>query len=195
MIIYRWYNKKTGKSYVGQTINPQQRKHNHIYKATVAESDYYFHRSLRKHGVESFDYEVVEEVDEHSLLNERENHWIDHYNSIWPNGYNQQYANSLSEEAIQKMSKTKRLQWQNLSDEEKLRRIEYLKSIASHSQPQSQKEAAREANQCDWLVTHPDGKQETITNLRKWCIDNSLGTNGQSNLTRGKYKGYKAQKI
>lgn len=192
-IIYCWTNKITKKKYIGQTIHPEQRKRNHIHEAFIKGSDYYFHRSLRKHGLESFEYEVLEENIEN--LDDRENHYIDLYNTIWPNGYNQQYAKSLSLSAINKMSETKKKQWKEMSDKEKEKRREYLIKIATgKKQTENQKKIARESNQKEWLVTFPDGHTETIVNLQKFCIDQGLGTNGQSNLTRGSYKGYKAIK-
>lgn len=194
-IIYLWTNKNTGKHYVGQTINPDLRKASHICEAFTRGSDYYFHRSLRKHGLDAFIYEVLEENVERCNLNDKENYYIDKYNSIWPNGYNQCRANSLDEVAIEKMKQTKKLKWQMTPEDEKQILREHLRKIAT-GRPQSkrQKQRAAEANQKQWLVTHPDGRQETIINLRKFCIDNGLGDTGQSNLVRGSYKGYKAVK-
>lgn len=47
----------------------------------------YLHRAMNYHGVDNFNFEVIEEV-ENSLLNEREIYWISFYNSLVPNGYN-----------------------------------------------------------------------------------------------------------
>lgn len=195
-IIYLWTNKNTNKHYVGQTINPEQRKANHICEAFKRGSDYYFHRSLRKHGLEAFEYKVLEENVERDNLNARENYYIDKYNSIWPNGYNQCRANSLDETAIKKMSETKKLKWQLTPEDEKELLREHLRKIATgRPQTAKQKKAAAEANQKEWLVTYPNGIVVKITNLRQFCIDEGLGTNGQSNLVRGSYKGYKATKV
>lgn len=116
-IIYCYTNKNTGKKYIGQTIHPDQRKRNHLHEATVKESDYYFHRSIRKHGWDAFEYEVLEDNVEN--LNERENHYINIYDTLWPNGYNQCRANSLDKTAIEKMKETKRKQFAAMSVEEK----------------------------------------------------------------------------
>lgn len=195
-IIYLWTNKTTNKHYVGQTINPDQRKRNHIHEAFTRGSDYYFHRSLRKHGLDAFTYEVLEEDIEKEQLNDRENHYIEKYNSIWPNGYNQCLANFMSQESIEKMKATKRKRWELKPEDEKQILREHMRKIATgRPQSQKQKEAVSKANQKEWIVTHPDGKTERLTNLRQFCIDKGLGTNGQSNLTRGSYKGYKATKI
>lgn len=195
-IIYLWTNKNTNKHYVGQTINPEKRKANHICEAFTRGSDYYFHRSLRKHGLDAFTYTVLEDDVEREKLNERENFYIDKYNSLWPNGYNQCEANSLDEVAIQKMSDTKKQQYQLKPEDEKAILREHLRKIAT-GRPQSkrQKQRAAEANQKEWLVTYPDGTKKTIVNLNQFCIDEGLGTNGQSNLVRGKYRGFTAEKL
>ena len=196
-IIYLWTNKNTGKRYVGQTIHPEQRKASHLCEAFTRGSDYYFHRSLRKHGLDAFMYEVLEEDVEPENLNDRENYYIDQYNTIWPNGYNQCRANALDATAIAKMSNTKKLQWQLMTDEDKIRWKQERQSFTMKGKKQTanQRKIAAEANQKQWLITYPDGKQETIVNLNKFCDDKGWGRNGQSNLTRGKYRGYKAEKV
>jgi len=123
-IIYCYTNKKTGKKYVGQTIHPEQRKRNHLHEAIVKESDYYFHRSIRKHGIDAFEYEMLEEnVDN---LNDRENHYINIYNTLWPNGYNQCPAAALDKTAIEKMKETKKRQFAAMSKEERRARVECM---------------------------------------------------------------------
>lgn len=195
-IIYLWTNTTTGKHYVGQTIHPDQRKRNHMHEAFVRGSDYYFHRSLRKHGLDAFTYEVLEEDVPQELLNDRENFYMDQYNSIWPNGYNQEYAHALSEASIEKMKATKKRRWELTPEDEKEVLREHLRKIATgRPQTDKQKQRATEANQKEWIVTHPDGTVENVINLRQFCIDKKLGNNGQSNLVRGSYKGYKAVKV
>jgi hypothetical protein len=123
-IIYCYTNKNTGKKYIGQTIHPEQRKRNHLHEAIVKESDYYFHRSIRKHGIDAFVYEVLEENVKN--LNERENHYINIHDTIWPNGYNQCSANSLDKTAIEKMRETKKKQFAAMSEEERKERTRKL---------------------------------------------------------------------
>jgi group I intron endonuclease len=124
-IIYCYTNTITGKKYIGQTIHPEQRKRSHLHEAMVRDSDYYFHRSIRKHGWENFEYEVLEEVDR-EILNERENHYINQFNTLWPYGYNQCLANSLDEKSIQRMSETKKKKFAMMTEEE---RREYTRKM------------------------------------------------------------------
>lgn len=104
-IIYCYTNKITGKKYIGQTLHPEQRKRSHLHEATKRDSQYYFHRSIRKHGWEAFDYEVLEETGD---LGARENYWINHYNTIWPNGYNELQGEVMSDITRKKLSDTKK---------------------------------------------------------------------------------------
>ena len=195
-IIYCYTNTITGKKYVGQTIHPNQRKYSHKYNALMRGSDYYFHRSIRKHGWEAFIYEVLEEHVQN--LNEREDHYMEKYDSIWPNGYNQCSANSLDEVALKKMSDTMKRKWQEMSEEEKYHYMNIRSAnftMKGKKQTDHQKRRVTEARQAQWTITHPDGKSEIITNLNLFCRDMGWGRNGQSNLTRGRYKGYKASKL
>lgn len=137
-IIYCYTNKNTGKKYIGQTIHPEQRKRSHLHEAMERNSDYYFHRSIRKHGIDAFDYEVLEENVEN--LNERENHYIDMYNTIWPNGYNQCLANSLDKTAIEKMKETKKRQFAAMSEEE---RKELTRKLCEHNTGKARSEETK----------------------------------------------------
>jgi group I intron endonuclease len=193
-IIYCYTNKITGKKYIGQTVHPRSRKSCHLHEAIKRNSRYYFHRSIRKHGWENFEYEILEETDN---LGERETFYIKEYNTLWPHGYNEILMhNVMPEETKKKISETKKRQWKEMSAEEQSAKIEQMRQAnLGRPQTEKQKSRAREANQSQWNITHPDGRTKVITNLRKFCHDQGLGNNGQSNLTRGSYKGYKAQKL
>ena len=75
-VIYKYTNKINGKVYIGQTIDEYRRIWNH----RKACDDSLFHRAVRKYGFDSFEYTVLERVDE-DLLNEREVFWIEYYKS------------------------------------------------------------------------------------------------------------------
>ena len=73
-VIYKYTNKINGKVYIGQTIDEYRRIWNH----RKACDDSLFHRAVRKYGFDSFEYTVLERVDE-DLLNGREVVWIEQY--------------------------------------------------------------------------------------------------------------------
>lgn len=123
-IIYCYTNKNTGKKYIGQTIHPEQRKRSHLYEATNHKTEYYFHRSIRKHGWEAFEYEVLETVDEEHL-SERETFYIKSLNTHWPNGYNELIDHiGMPDSVRKKISETKKARWANESEETKRKSIE-----------------------------------------------------------------------
>jgi len=85
--IYKYTNKIDGKIYIGQTIDIETRKWTHEHNAKIMHK-FFFYRAIRKHGIENFSFEIVEECDT-SLLNEREIYWIKHFKSNNDNyGYN-----------------------------------------------------------------------------------------------------------
>jgi len=175
-------------------VNAEQRKRNHKHSALVLGCDFYFHRSLRKRGMEGFDYEVLEETDN---LSERETYWIKYYNTVWPNGYNQMESNTIiTDEMRVKISVSQKKRLSGLTMEQKAEwQANKSKGMMGHAVSDSQKKKVAAALSANWSVTFPNGNVKIITNLRQFCMDNDLGTTGQSNLTRGAYKGYKARKI
>lgn len=97
--IYLITNKVNNKKYVGQT-------HSHFKNGTVYGYKNRFKRhisnanstncnnksralysAIRKYGKENFDIELLETTDT-NVLDNREKHYIKHYNTLCPNGYN-----------------------------------------------------------------------------------------------------------
>jgi group I intron endonuclease len=75
----------TGKKYIGQTIQKlQYRINDHFCRSS--NSQYKFHRAIRKYGKINFIYGIVEECD-FSIINEREMYWVNFYDTF-KNGYN-----------------------------------------------------------------------------------------------------------
>lgn len=98
--------------YVGQTRLPKRRWADHQYAARTG-VDTYFYNAVRKHGVEGFTYEVIEEC----LLgqaDDREIFWIRKYKSnTKEGGYNTSIGgtngnNSTPEHVREKISKAKK---------------------------------------------------------------------------------------
>lgn len=90
--IYRIFNKQNDKCYIGKSIDIFSRIRSHIY-LLVAESrsedcNRYLFYSVKKYGLESFDYEVIEKTNIDNLA-ERELYWMKVYRSLEENlGYN-----------------------------------------------------------------------------------------------------------
>lgn len=110
--IYKVTNQKNGKVYIGQSVNIKRRwsKHkNSPFNPNALNYDCIFYRAIRKYGIESFKFEVLEEcnIDE---LNDKEIYWINYYNSVdRDKGYNMTegghipHPNILTEDDVQEI--------------------------------------------------------------------------------------------
>lgn len=90
--IYKITNKINNKSYIGQSINIEQRIATHFwaaYKENLPSYNYHLYQAIRKYGKENFEVKILATVpkDKIKLLNELEINFIKQYNS-YHNGYN-----------------------------------------------------------------------------------------------------------
>lgn len=94
MIIYKATNIINNKIYIGQTVNDLKvrRKHHenaHLYPSCQNRSTI-FTRAIAKHGKENFTWEVIDKADSLEELNQKEEYWIEYYESVYTSnkGYN-----------------------------------------------------------------------------------------------------------
>lgn len=106
--IYLWTNLINGKKYVGKAEDIASRKRG--YRNEVRRgSTRYFIRALREYGFEGFSFEVIEEVEESADILEREQYWIDYFNTQNKNlGYNILNAGETPGESFSQGSKNNR---------------------------------------------------------------------------------------
>lgn len=107
--IYRAYL-PSGISYIGQTINFEQRKRQHTqssHKSTTL-----FHTAIKIFGKESLSWEILETCAENKL-NERECYWIEYYDS-YDNGLNDDTGGKMTYNA-RHYKRTEEMK-QNMSD-------------------------------------------------------------------------------
>ena len=88
--IYKITNKINGKAYIGQSVCLERRFAEHKRR-----SEQQIDQAIQKYGIENFTFEVIEECNAEEL-NDREEYWTLHYNSIVPNGYNIGVVKTLS---------------------------------------------------------------------------------------------------
>lgn len=84
--IYIIKNNINNKVYIGQAINAQKRFISHKSRAKTNSDNSPIHYAMNKYGIENFYMEILESQIEN--YNEREQYWIQEYNSLTPNGYN-----------------------------------------------------------------------------------------------------------
>lgn len=95
--IYKITNLKTNNSYIGQSVDIEQRIKTHFRRAFIEfnnnEYDKALYRAIRKDGIENFKIEVLEELPNATRLqlNIRESYWISYYDT-YHNGYNETFG-------------------------------------------------------------------------------------------------------
>ena len=83
MLIYKITNLVHGRVYIGQTIqsNPKMRWYSHWDYVRKGRKSYLYD-SMRKHGMENFNWEIIDRADTVEQLNELEVKWLNYYRSI-----------------------------------------------------------------------------------------------------------------
>ncbi len=143
--IYCITNKINGKKYIGQSLDIERRFRNH----KKACHNIYLRRSVEKYGLDSFLFEILEEVSE-ELLEEKERYYIDLFNTRDPSkGYNLKDAGphgELSADVKARMSKSRT--GLKLSEDRKQKISEAMKGNRNASVPCSddKKKKISEAN-------------------------------------------------
>lgn len=122
-IIYLITNKENGYKYVGQTTQAMNKEWQQHIQEALRMSSKPIHRAMRKYGNHRFSIQEIDECDE-SLLNQREEYWIKHYNAYeTAEGYNTTQPNTIEikQEVIietkPKVITSKKEPWGCLTDE------------------------------------------------------------------------------
>lgn len=96
MIIYKATNKENEMEYVGATIKSlSQRKSRHIHDSFYKKTKCCFHRAIKKHGKENFDWEILHRCDNKEYLEKLEMYYIGLYDT-YENGYNEKLGGDKS---------------------------------------------------------------------------------------------------
>lgn len=112
MHIYKITNTVNGKIYIGQTVqkNPKMRWYSHLDYARKGIKAHLYD-SMRKYGVEKFNWEILQEASNINELNVLENYWENFYRNQGAELYNNRQTgnNKLhSEESKQKMAEAQK---------------------------------------------------------------------------------------
>lgn len=85
--IYKITNLINQKMYIGYTINTAQHRFQQHWRDRNAKDGSLLHKALKKFGKNNFSVETVEYISENEWA-EKEQYYIQFYNSLAPNGYN-----------------------------------------------------------------------------------------------------------
>lgn len=201
MFIYKITNIKNNKFYIGKTKRSLKTRFSQHKNRAKSNEKTYLHNAMRKYGFENFIIEIIENVDNINLLNEKEQYWIE---NLKPN-YNMTKGGEgvngfkFSEEQKKYFSKIRK---------GKLFSEEHRKSLSiankgeknpmygrsgilnpfygkKHSQEFIDKKSK------EYCFLSPFGENIYIKNLTKFCRENNLHTGNMNSLYYGKIKSYK----
>ena len=113
MHIYKITNTVNNKVYIGQTVqkNPKMRWYAHLADARRGKKSYLLD-SIRKYGQDSFVWEVIDNAVSIDDLNNKEDHWLNHYRDQGITVYNNREAGgnkTHSAESIERMRAAQKL--------------------------------------------------------------------------------------
>lgn len=113
MIIYKAENIINKKIYIGQTIHTlKYRRSQHIAKRKILDVTNYFHNSIRKYGINNFEWSIIDTATSMDELNLKEIQWIKHYKSSQRKfGYNATFGgkNAIpNDDTRKKISKSRK---------------------------------------------------------------------------------------
>lgn len=90
-VIYLAKNKVNGLLYVGQTKDFDNRIR--LYKRRIKNPRAWFERAIAKHGINGFEWSIIDEARNSNELDDKERQWIAHYNTTNNSiGYNLTYG-------------------------------------------------------------------------------------------------------
>jgi len=177
------------KHYIGQTNNYSKRTSNHKKRNNQCLA---FANAIKKYGWENFTHEILEENLTIDQANEREQFYIEYYNSLAPNGYNLQTGGNnfkSCKESIEKGKKTRS------SDEYK---NELSKRILKyHSIPENKENFLSKIPRKEWILINNNGEEIIVKNLPKFCDENNIKYNTMATVLGygGEHKGYRLKGI
>lgn len=192
-VIYQ-YETPIGKKYIGQTLCLQRKRiDKHKFDAYTNMLDTPFARAIRKYGWETIrpTYQVIEtlEADDRNdlkrLLTERENHYIEYFDTLSPNGYNVQVTNQTrlgvyrdKKGMYRKISSALKGKYLNEANPSSRRIINFnTKEIYP-----SISEASRQTGILVQAITTVLKSKNVTAGGFRWCYVNDDGTVDESNL-------------
>lgn len=180
--IYRFYNVITGKSYIGQSIEIERRKHEHelcAFRGNEKTNKQYncsFYQALREYGIDSFEFSILE-ICEEQELNEREIYWVSYYDSC-NNGYNMTYGGDrpFKEQDGEKHHNHKLTEKQVYEIRERYNNHEYVYDVYEDYKEIINKTGFHKVwNGYTWKKVHMDVYTEENKEFHKWVRNSHPG--------------------
>jgi group I intron endonuclease len=206
--IYNIINIHNGKHYLGSAVKLRKRWSTHRSRLNAGlHPNRHLQHAWHKYGEEAFEFAVIEYVDSPPQLIHIEQLYLD---ACWPSGnlYNvlstagSALGRKRSTETRRKMSATHT--GHQISQETRTKlsiantgKPPWNKGLSSWNKGKTASAATRlvmsASHSQQWLITHPDGRQELVLGLVEFCRAYSISK--QSLWKRGASKGYVAVTI
>ena len=163
--IYCIENTKDGKKYIGKSKNIYKRIHQHRYDILndrYRNENEYFRRAVKKHGIDSFIYYVLEEVGIDNLSS-REIYWMERCQSLdRRKGYNLRKDSSsgmeVSEYTSEKISKRLKKEWETgVRRNHSLKMKESWNNCEDSRREEQSKRMSKTKTKYKYIITKPDG--------------------------------------
>ncbi len=123
--IYCFTHIKTGRRYVGSSVNVHSRRTTHFSEARRGSLSC-FHKAIRKYGVDAFSFTILEECEQDDLL-DREEYYIGFFNAASLQGFNSNknpkatYGRISNEASVQRMAESQRIRMADPEERKKLK--------------------------------------------------------------------------
>lgn len=212
MIVYQARNKINGKCYIGRTSRPlADRRKDHERGSKRPKQ--IFHHALKKYGKENFEWSILVECATSEEMYEAERRLIKEVDTLAPRGYNTTdggdgggvgegnsfFGKKHTAESKRKISESRR--GQCMGEDNPSKRPEVGVHISQKLTGQKRTEEAKEKmrdvklrNREKFVVTFPDGREQVICGIIKFCksLDIVLHRQGLMGTmkTGRKYKGF-----
>lgn len=204
MIIYKSTNKITRKIYIGQTTHTLDKRIKSHLKESKMESNRPFMLSINKHGIDNFEFEIIDSTNNLDELNNKEIYWIDFYNSVSPNGYNvtgggqgkkMKTTKELSRIISEGLKNSKKWQETKNSEEYIQKRKEYFGWSKGKKYSREHKEKIWEKNKerilkfnksvsKKWIVIDEENNVSRITGKEKYFNNLGMDTGDVSRMSK-----------
>ena len=119
-IVYKVTNKVNNKVYIGKTVFTLDYRKNQHEKAALRGCEIYFHKAIRKHGLDAFVWETLYESPDDSTLCDYETKFIQEHNSFGILGYNLTFGGEGSDGRIVSDDTKKKLSLQKIGNKNRL---------------------------------------------------------------------------
>lgn len=194
--VYQITNLINNKVYIGQTTRSiEQRWVEHSVYSSKSKAP--LHRAIRKYGVDNFSVTLLCECSTQEELDDKERLFAFERNSISPYGYNCKDAinhGNMSPESRRRqseaqMGKPSGMLGKKLSDETRRKMSE---AALGHQVSQERRNNIGAANATkEFHFVSPKGENILVTNLQKFCRDQSLQASKMHNVHTGKRNKHK----